>query len=259
MTTLRFIVVGLSISLLAQNTLFGQSVKSQFEQWAAQDSAQAQSELVKLWQNSPFSTLSTIDSYLEGSLKLVEISPTPDQAKIDQMHSMALRGATAADKAFGTVVFSEYTSAFAGWNTAQQKQFRGGQKDFRDAQTALQAGNLEAALAAGQACVDKATPLGDWWGMAMGYSAIGQANKAVGNLDESLIAYTQSRAINHQLRLGRAELASTMELVDLLQKMKRPARAHATCKQGIVLAEQLGDAATAMKLKAIQTSLSEMK
>ena len=44
---------------------------------------------------------------------------------------------------------------------AQQKQFRGGQKAFRDAQAALRAGQFEAALTAGQSCVDKATPLGD--------------------------------------------------------------------------------------------------
>ncbi len=243
----RLFALGLLFSCLLSGTAFGQTTKTKFEQLAAQENAQP--EMVQLWQQHPFETLSTIDSYLEGSLKLVESSATPDQTVIKKMHTTAMRGAAAADKAFGTIIFSEYASAFAGWNGAQQKQFRAGQKAFREAQAALQAGQFEVALAAGQSCVDKATPLGDWWGMAMGYSTVGQANKALGKNEASLTAYTQSRSINHQLRLGRAELASTIAMVELLQQMNQPTRARVTCQQGLALAEQLGDAAIAAKLK----------
>ena len=243
----RLLTIGLLFSFVSNGAAWGQQVKTKFEQLAAQEKAQP--EMVQLWQKHPFQTLSTIDSYLEGSLKLVESSETPDQAAIKQMHTTAIRGAAAADRAFGTIIFSEYTSAFAGWNGAQQKQFRAGQKAFRDAQAALKTGQFETALSAGQSCVDKATPLGDWWGMAMGYSAVGQANKALGKNEASLTAYTQSRSINHQLRLGRAELASTLAMVELLQQMNQPTRARVTCQQGIALAEQLGDAASAAKLK----------
>ena len=233
------------LAAVACGTVSAQNTKAAFEKMAANN---AGSEIIELWKKSPFETLPTIDSYLEGSLKLVETSATPDQNAINSMHATALTGARAADEAFGSIIFSEYASSFIGWNRDQQKQFRLGQKAHSDARTALQGKQFKAALTAGQDCLAKAQPLGDWWGTAMGYAAIGAAHKGLGSAEKSLTAFTSSRAIYHDLRLGRAELSCTLEMVTLLKQQGNAVRGKVTCSQGIALAERLGDSVAKAKL-----------
>ena len=249
---LRYVSLALFLATVFCGTVSGQNTQAAFEKLVAE---KATAEIVELWKKSPFETLPTIDSYLEGSLKLVETSATPDQDAIKSMHAKALNGAGAADVAFGTVIFSEYASSFIGWNREQQKQFRLGQRAYSEAGAALQAKRFEASLAAGQDCLAKAQPLGDWWGTAMGYSAIGAAQKGLGDTEKSLMAYTSSRAIYHDLRLGRSELNCTVEMAKLLKEANNTVRARVTCMQGIVLAEKLGDSATKAKLAEIHKSL----
>ena len=110
-------------------------------------------------------------------------------------------------------------------------------------------------MPAGQDCLAKAQPLGDWWGTAMAYSAIGAAQKGLGDAEKSLTAYTSSRAIYHDLRLGRAELSCTVEMAALLKQAGNTPRAKVTCQQGIALAEQVGDGGTKAKLEEILKSL----
>ena len=248
----RFVSLTLLLAVATCGTLSAQNIKANFEELVAR---KASSEIVQLWKQSPFETLQTIDGYLEGSLKLVETSDTPDQKEIESMHAKALAGAIAADKAFDSVIFSEYASSFIGWNREQQKQFRLGQSAYSNAKVAIKATRFEEALAAGQDCVAKAQPLGDWWGTAMGYSAIGSAHKGLGNREKALTALTSSRAIYHDLRLGQAELDCTLEMADLLKQAGTTARAKVTCTQGIALAEKLGNSAAKAKLTETLSSL----
>ena len=155
------------------------------------------------------------------------------------------------------MIFSEYASSFIGWNRAQQKQFRLGQKAYADAGAATKAKRYDAALTAGQDCVAKAQPLGDWWGTAMGFSAIGAAHKGLGDSEKALTAFTASRAIYHDLRLGRAELNCTVEMANLLKQSKQSvnkARLKVTCQQGIALAQKLGNEPVKEMLSEILTS-----
>lgn len=246
--------VGMTFLLAAVfcGTVSAQSTKASFEELAEK---KAGNKIVELWKKTPFETLPTIDSYLEGSLKLVEASEAPDQDAIVGMHAKAMGGARAADEAFGSVVFSEYASSFIGWTREQQKQFRLGQKAYGDARAAQQADRFEDALAAGQDCVTKAQPLGDWWGTAMGYSAIGAAQKGLGNVEKALTAFTSSRAIYHDLRLGGAELNCTVEMVALLKQRGSMERAKVTCQQGIALAERLGNTSAKAQLSQTLASL----
>ena len=240
LSTLRPHFASLTLLLIVSvsGTVSAQNTKATFESLVAKQSVD---EIVELWKKSPFKTLPTIDSYLEGSLKLMETSDTPDQKAIATMQAKALQGATAADKAFGSVVFSEYASSFIGWNSEQQKQFRLGQKAYANASAAIEEKSFKTALTAGQDCVAKAQPLGDWWGTAMGYSAIGAAQKGLGDSEQALTAFTSSRAIYHDLRLGQAELNCTLEMAELLKKAGNTMRAKVTCLQGIALAERLGE------------------
>jgi tetratricopeptide (TPR) repeat protein len=253
-STLRLLCASLaiSLSLIAYKVVPAQETKLTFERLVKD---QANAEIIKLWTEHPYDTLPTIDSYLEGSLKIIETTPQLDPVAIRDMHANAMAGAQAADEAFGTIIFSEYASSFIGWNRNQQRQFRAGQKAHGDAKTAMQAKRFDAALTAAQECIDKAQPLGDWWGMAMGYSAVGTAQNALGNQEEALTAFTLSRSIYHDLRLGRAELNCVLEMAGLLKQAKSLARTKITCRQGMTLAEKLGDNAAKAKLSQILSQL----
>ena len=252
LSTLRNVCVPFLLLAVFSATAPAQDIQASFEELAEKN---AGNEIVELWKKSPFETLPTIDSYLEGSLKLVESSETPDQKAIDGMHAKALAGARAADEAFGSVIFSEYASSFIGWNREQQKQFRLGQKAYGDARTSLQSGSFDDALSAGKDCLAKAQPLGDWWGTAMGYSAIGAAQKGLGDTEKALTAYTSSRAIYHDLRLGGSELSCTVEMVALLKQSGNTGRAKVTCQQGIALAERLGNSSVKTQLSQTLATL----
>jgi len=249
---IRHICLTLLLAVVFSATTSAQNVKATFEQLATK---QAGNEIVELWKKAPFETLPTIDSYLEGSLKITEASDTPDQNAITSMHAKAMTGARAADKAFGSIIFSEYASSFTGWNREQQKQFRLGQQAYGNAGAAIKAKRFDAALAAGQDCVAKAQPLGDWWGTAMGYSAIGAAQKGLGDSEQALTAFTTSRAIYHDLRLGGAELKCTLEMAALLKQAGTTMRLKVTCQQGIALAEKLGNDSAKATLSTILANL----
>lgn len=248
---LRHICLTLLLAVASCGTASAQNTKATFEQLAGK---KAVNEIVELWKKTPFETLSTIDSYLEGSLKLVEASDAPDQSVIKSMQTKAMTGARAADEAFGSIIFSEYASSFVGWNREQQQQFRLGQQAYGNAGTAIKAKRFDAALAAGQDCVAKAQPLGDWWGTAMGYSAIGAAHKGLGDTEQALTAFTMSRAIYHDLRLGAAELNCNLELAALLKQTGNTIRLKVTCQQGIALADKLGNNSAKATLSKILAS-----
>lgn len=199
-----------------------------------------QAAIVALWKANPGATLAVIDSYLEGSMKLME--KNGDAKEIEALQQRALRGARAADTAHGQSIFSDYASSFVGWTPEQRKSFRGGQRAFSAAMQAAQKKDWKAALAKGEECLKLARPLGDWWGTAMGLSVIGDAQEQLGTLEAALEAHSQARLIYHSLGLAGDEYGNLRSMAALLGKLDRRPRALNSIASALALADALGDA-----------------
>jgi hypothetical protein len=195
-----------------------------------------------LWKAHPGDVLGTIDADLEGSLRVREKAGSPDLAKIADMHARALWGAAIAYEASGHPMIQDYASSFVGWDEAQRKSFRGGQAAFGKAMDALKKNDAKAALAAGNDCLQRAAPLGDWWGTAMGYHAIAVSQQALGENEKALEAASQERTIYHDLGLAGDEYSATLLMVDLCESLDRPARGKIACERALEMAKRLGDA-----------------
>jgi hypothetical protein len=113
-----------------------------------------------------------------------------DEKEIAAMHATALFGASCADEAFGTAIFSDYASSFVGLDEAQQYKFRRGQAAHKEAQALLREKKGAEALEHAKECAELARPLGDWWGTAMGVAAMGKAYELLDKKDEALSAYS---------------------------------------------------------------------
>lgn len=187
----------------------------------------------------PGETLPAIDRDLEGSLKLRETSKEPDRAKIEAMHARALWGAEIATEALVGPMVLDYASSFVGWDEAQGKRFREGQKAFKEAMADLQKNDAKAALEAGQRCLECASPLGDWWGAAMACDAIAAAQKALGNPEKALEAAAHARLIYCQLGLRGDELEALIRVATACKDLGRPVRGRVACDAGISLARFL--------------------
>ena len=234
------------------------SVKQRFKK---HDAARDVARIRKLWRANPDRVLGTIDSYLEGSLKLVEDAKgNPDDAtkmQIRAMHARARRGAVIADLEFKTKIFSDYASAFTDWTTDQQKSFRGGQQAFGKARRALRDGDAKAALKHASECVNLASPLGDWWGMAMGLGGVGRAYVELGNKAAAVAPLQRARLIYHDLRLRRSELAQTRTLATVLVDLGSMHRARSTCRDGLALAKTLRDKRSIEHFEALAARLAQ--
>lgn len=198
--------------------------------------------LVALWRANPGDILGTIDADLERSLAMREAADESDEIDeegIAALHARALFGARAASEATGNPIFADYASSFVGWTREQQRAFRGGQQAFGRSRQAAAAGDHEAALAAGRECLELAEPLGDWWGMAMGLSAMGGASQALGDHEAALMSFARARQIHHDLGLYGAELGNVQAMVASCMELGRKARAQATAEQGLALARRL--------------------
>lgn len=216
-------------------------VRGRFE---ALDDAGDQAGVEELWRAHPFEVLSVIDSYLEGSLAAIEAQKLARGSdEVRAMHERALRGARAADRAFGRALFLDYASSFAGWSAEQATAFRAGQQAFGEHRTALRAGELERALESARRCVELAEPLGDWWGTAMGLGGEGAALAALGRHEEALVPLARARVLNHDLGLASAEYRALRTLADSLLALERVQRARSALSQAVELAQALGDEA----------------
>jgi hypothetical protein len=240
---------------VAAPVLDAKDVRKQFVELAAKKEHDA---CLALWKANPDAVLPTIDADLEGSLKAREKSKEPNMNAIIDMQHRALWGAEIAFEASGDPMILDYASAFVGWGENQRKSFREGQAAFRSAMTALKGGDAKAALVSGQQCLDLASPLGDWWGTAMGYDAIAACQKSLGALDKALEAAGHARAIYHSLGLAGDEYQSVTAIADICVTTKRIARGKAACQIGIALAKKLGDADGEKALLAQQTELNKL-
>jgi len=212
--------------------------------------------LLELWRDNPGAILVTIDADLEGALAEWEKKPdAPDSAAIAERHERALWGAQAATELTGNPIFADYASSFVGWDAEQKRSFRAGQKAFGSARRALAGGDAEAALAAARDCIGRAGPLGDWWGLAMGLQAEGDALARQGQHGAAAFSLTRARQINHDLGLTGAEYGCSVALARVLAEHGPHARAHAAVSHAIALAVALGDENGQGELMALRKDL----
>lgn len=195
-----------------------------------------------LWKSHPHFVLRVIDADLEGSMKIRESSEKPDEAKIASMHKRALWGARIAREATGHPMIADYASSFVGWNEKERRQFREGQAVYQRAAGQISAGNFADALEAGRETVQRALPLGDWWGAAMGYEAMGEASQKASEFEDALNHFSHARVINHDLGLLGDEYGDLRAMIDLCQTLERWPRGVEAITDAQALAEKLGDA-----------------
>ncbi len=193
-----------------------------------------------LWKEVGELVLPLIDADLEGSLKLIETSATPDLARVKAMRARALWGAELASEATGSPLFADYASAFVGWKAEEAQTFRAGQKAYHDAGQLLKKGDARAALDQAESCALRAESLGDWWGAAMGHEARGRALQALARVDEALDAWSKARWIQHGIGLLSDELDSVHHVAALCYAKNWNERALVAAKQGVRLARELG-------------------
>ncbi len=196
----------------------------------------------KLFREHAGEVLGTIDADLEGALATWEKNPeAPDMKAIAEQQVRALWGAKLATKVSGDPIFTDYTSAFIGWTPEQRRQFRGGQAAFGRARKALKAGEHDNAAVAARECVELAAPIGDWWGQAMGLSALGQVLSAQQKHAEAVTALSQAALIYRQLQLVGDEYNSIRTLAGALRASGALRRAHAALERAAELAQRVGD------------------
>lgn len=212
---------------------------------------------VALWRANPHYVLRVIDADLEGSLRLRETSKEPDAARLQELHVRALWGAGAAVEATGHPIFADYAAAFVGWNEVQRGQFRAGQGLYKKAIDAFNAGEHEAARTAGRECVERAAPLGDWWGMAMGLEAQAMAHQAQGSLEDALSYYSQARLLNHDLGLFGDEYGDVRSMIDLCYALERWSRGREAVEQALELGRKIGDVASQAELYERRATFEE--
>ncbi len=206
--------------------------------------------VVALWKANPGIVLPVIDVDLEGSLKDMEKGEAATSATVKEKQQRALFGAECATIATGHPILLDYAASFVGWNSEQKRQFRDGQKVYRVASEALAKGDKSAALVKGKECIERASALGDWWGTAMGYDAVGRAAQGLGGLDDALTALSEARILNHDLGLAGDEYEELVLLADLCIASERWQRALACVRDAQALADKLGKAEDQKTLEA---------
>jgi hypothetical protein len=231
-------------------------VRKQFIQFAA---AKDHDGCLALWKANPALVLPTIDADLEGSLKVRETSKEPDLKKIEELHARALWGAEIAVEATGHPILFDYASSFVGWNESERKSFRAGQKAYKTAMDALAEKDVEAALGAAMECLKLTGPLGDWWGSAMGCSAIAAAQQELKNHEKALESAAFARIIYHDLGLAGDEYQILGLMIDECRALRRWPRARASIDRAIELATALKDDAGLQKYKSLRTELESLK
>lgn len=247
----------LSVSILLVGVLASQQGESptrkQFIELAAKGDAAG---IVALWKAHPSEAIGTIDEDLEGFLAKVEKGGA-DPKEIQAMKDRALLGARCADEAFGRPIFSDYASSFAGWNEKEQKEFRQGQQLAGQSTKAARAKKWDEALKAAQDCVKITKSLGDWWGLATGYSAMANALEGAGQDLDALEACQMARILHHDMEMAVPRLRDDAQMARLLVKLDRGVRAKLVIESGLTLAAKLKNAKAEAELKELLAKLEK--
>ncbi|MBM3987327.1 MAG: hypothetical protein FJ294_05155 [Planctomycetes bacterium] len=219
--------------------------------------AEADAEGCKtLWKKNPQEILYAIDEDLEAALATWEKSPQkPDGATIASLHARALWGARLASEELAAPIFLDYASAFASQDDDQKKQFRAGQKAHGEARAAIKAGDWEKAIAKARECIGHAAPLGDWWGHAMGLSALGTACSGGGKLADAIAPLGEAALIYRNLRLPGDEYVALRRLATVLVETGAKPRAKSVLERALELGSMLGDDKGVAELQALAKSL----
>lgn len=227
--------------LLAQDAAGPAKDPSARERFLACFKARDEAACLDLWRHEPHDVLEAIDADLEGALALWEKSPEqPDAAAIQELHTRALWGAALASKA-GHPIFLDYAAAFVGFDAAQKKRFRAGQRAHGEARAALKAKDFALAQQKARECIDHAAPLGDWWGHAMGLAALGAAFAADDNHGAAIAPLGEAALVYRDLQLASAELGVLRTLAASLVATGAKERAKVVLGRAIDVAEALGD------------------
>lgn len=222
-------VVGFALPALTQDL----DPQTRYEQAVE---ARDREALAALWRERPDAILGLFDSDLERSLSVWEQSPdSPDRERIAALHQRALFAASLASEVTGRGIFADYASSFVGWTDEQKRSFRAGQRAFGAALDALRSGDAEAALASAVECRERALPLGDWWGTAMGLSVEAGALARLERHEEALASASRGRLIYSQLGLVSSEFQCLMSMVEACEALVRPRRALAALDAAIAL------------------------
>jgi hypothetical protein len=233
-----------------------QEAQSARERFVALHAKQDAEGCKTLWKERQHEILYTFDEDLEAALALWEKSPNkPDNAAIAELHARALWGARQASEALHAPIFLDYASAFASQNDAQRKQFRAGQKAHGEARAAIKAGDWDKAQAKARECVGHAAPLGDWWGHAMGLSALGTAYSGGGKLAEAVAPLGEAALIYRSLRLPGDEYVALRRLATVLIETGAKPRARTVIERALELAQVLGDEQGRTELEKLQKTL----
>lgn len=235
----------------ASAALQGKDLKSRFEEL---DSKNDKAAIVNLWKENPHEALYVIDEYLEGALAKIEKGGASAD-EITKMHERAIRGALLIDEALGRPFFSDYASAYVSFGPEQQKQFRAGQRASGAARQAMKKKDYENAKKEAQNCIDAARPLGDWWGAGTGYSALADAEDALGHKESALDAAQLARMIHQNLGFVQAEYHDIQVMARNLVELGRKARAKVVIEQGLAIAKTAGDKTGGAALLELQKKI----
>ncbi|MCC7014995.1 MAG: hypothetical protein IT454_20700 [Planctomycetes bacterium] len=225
--------------------------RSTREQFVALFAARDEQGCAALWRAHPREVLYTIDEDLEGALATWEKSPeTPDAKAIAEHHARALWGARIASEVSGHPIFLDYASAFAGQSKEQKQHFRAGQRAHGESRKALKAKDFASAESKARECIEHAAPLGDWWGHAMGLSALGAALVAKGEHASAVAPLGEAALIYRDLQLAGDEYNALRALGQALVAAGAKQRAEVVMRRALVLAAELGDAQGKTALEA---------
>lgn len=189
----------------------------------------ADERIIAWFKENPDDALPFIDQYLEGGLKMIEQDEPAEKARAS--FDRGVKFAALADKAFDETIFSDYARSFAGWNEQQQKDFRAGQRTFREGSAKHKAGESVEALKLFRESVGFSKPLNDWWGMAMAYGGLGEAKLAIGQSDDAIQNLQRSAEIHQRLRLRLGHAAAMISLARAQTAAKKPADALETLER----------------------------
>ncbi len=196
--------------------------------------------IVALWKAHPGDVLGVIDADLEGSLAAKEQGAKRDAPEVLAQRRRALFGADCALAAGVDPLLADYVSAFAGFDEAAERQFRGGQKAFGEARAALKKKDGQAALTAARECLAKAQPLGDWWGAQMGHSGSARAHEVLKDQRAALESWSMARDLAHDLQLFDDELQALSGMARCAKELQLVERERVALNLALELGGRLG-------------------
>jgi hypothetical protein len=196
--------------------------------------------VVALWKAHPGDVLGVIDADLEGSLAAKEQGAKRDASEVVAQQRRALFGADCALAAGVDPLLADYVSAFAGFDEAAERQFRGGQKAFGAARAALKRKDGQAALTAARECLAKAQPLGDWWGAQMGHSGGARAHELLLDQRAALESWSIARDLAHDLQLFGDELQALAGMARCAKELQLVERERVALGLAVELGARLG-------------------